>query len=581
MDYDYLKYKKILIVDDEADLREMVTSILEQDGFKTIKTAGTVAEALKICRDWEPDLAILDVMLPDGNGFSLFEQMRTFTEVPVLFLTARGEDEDKLKGLGLGADDYMVKPFLPKELSLRIGIILRRYYKGEDPIVQLAGSQIDFDRAEVIKENKHFPLTAKETAEALQKTETGYILSGDMTERLSGENAWAIYIDNDTLEVKWHTENLPDTVPLHYTISDIASLTRGYIDGYPTYTGECENGLVVVGYPKDRYWKHMSPSWDYDFIKNAPYTVLIVIGVNVFLIFLIYMIANSKLLKSVKPNTNGIQALPSGEPVYVKEKGLLSDLAAKINQTSDILQKQKRNLQRKETARANWISGVSHDIRTPLSMVMGYAGQIEDNESLPESERKKARIIRQQSTKMKNLINDLNLASKLEYNMQPIHPEPVNLVAIARQSVVDFINLDMEEKYPIEWNTDEALTACAINGDKELLRRAIGNLITNSQTHNPDGCTISVCVRKSDTEYKIVVEDNGVGVTDEKLEKLRTTPHYMMSDSGTTEPRHGLGLLIVGQIVSAHKGTVSFDHGKQGGFTVTISFPIPKDSHTQ
>ncbi len=83
----------------------------------------------------------------------------------------------------------------------------------------------------------------------------------------------------------------------------------------------------------------MSPSWDYDFIKNAPYTVLIVIGVNVFLIFLIYMIANSKLLKSVKPITNGIQALPSGEPVYVKEKGLLSDLAAKINQTSDILQK--------------------------------------------------------------------------------------------------------------------------------------------------------------------------------------------------------------------------------------------------
>ena len=416
--------------------------------------------------------------------------------------------------------------------------------------------------------------TAKETAEALQETETGYVLSSDMADHLNRENAWAIYIDNDTLEVKWHTESLPDTVPLHYTISDIANLTRGYIDGYPTFTGDSENGLVVVGYPKDQYWKHMYPSWDYELIKNAPYTVLSVIGINVLLIFLIYMIANSKLLKSIKPITKGIEALPSGDPVYVREKGLLSGLAAKINQTSDILQ-------RKETARANWISGVSHDIRTPLSMVLGYAGQIEDNESLPESERKKARIIRQQSTKMKNLINDLNLASKLEYNMQPIHPEPVNLVAIARQSVVDFINLDMEEKYPIEWNTDEALTACAINGDKELLRRAIGNLITNSQTHNPDGCTISVCVRKSDTEYKIVVEDNGVGVTDEKLEKLRTTPHYMMSDSGTTEPRHGLGLLIVGQIVSAHKGTVSFDHGKQGGFTVTISFPIPKDSHTQ
>ena len=162
MDYDYLKYKKILIVDDEAELLEMVTSILEQDGFKAMKTAGTVSEALQMCKEWKPDLAILDVMLPDGNGFSLFEQIRTFTEIPILFLTARGEDEDRLRGLGLGADDYMVKPFLPKELSLRIGIILRHNYKGESPTVQLAGSQIDFDRAEVIKDHEHISLTAKE-----------------------------------------------------------------------------------------------------------------------------------------------------------------------------------------------------------------------------------------------------------------------------------------------------------------------------------------------------------------------------------------------------------------------------------
>ncbi len=162
MDYNYLKYKKILIVDDEVGLLEMVTSILEQDGFKEIKTAETVSEALSVCKEWNPEIAVLDVMLPDGNGFSLFEQMRAFTEIPVLFLTARGEDEDKLKGLGLGADDYMTKPFLPKELLLRIGIILKRYYKGETPVVQLSGSQIDFDRAEVIKGGEHFPLTAKE-----------------------------------------------------------------------------------------------------------------------------------------------------------------------------------------------------------------------------------------------------------------------------------------------------------------------------------------------------------------------------------------------------------------------------------
>src|SRR5699024_12842878 len=115
---------------------------------------------------------------------------------------------------------------------------------------------------------------------------------------------------------------------------------------------------------------------------------------------------------------------------------------------------------------------------------------------------KKARIIRQQSMKMKNLINDLNLASKLEYNMQPLHPKPVNLVAIARQGVVDFINLGMEEKYPIEWNTDEALTACIINGDKELMRGAMENICTNSQTPNPYGFAIQEPVGRVDKKKK-------------------------------------------------------------------------------
>src|SRR5699024_11665279 len=97
----------------------------------------------------------------------------------------------------------------------------------------------------------------------------------------------------------------------------------------------------------------MYPSWDYNFIKNAPYTVLIVIGVNIFLIFLIYIIANSKLLKSVKPITNGIQALPSGEPVYVREKGLFSTLAPKINQTSVFFKNQNQNQQRKKPPKEN------------------------------------------------------------------------------------------------------------------------------------------------------------------------------------------------------------------------------------
>ena len=108
-------------------------------------------EAVTVSETYQPELAILDVMLPDGNGFNLMERLKKTADYPVLFLTARGEDDDKFRGFGLGADDYMVKPFLPKELLFRVNAILRRSYKAENPLVKLRDSEIDFERAEVIK----------------------------------------------------------------------------------------------------------------------------------------------------------------------------------------------------------------------------------------------------------------------------------------------------------------------------------------------------------------------------------------------------------------------------------------------
>lgn len=417
--------------------------------------------------------------------------------------------------------------------------------------------------------------TAEKVVTALHQTEDGnYVLTDEMALELSEADVWGIFIDNDTKQVVWKTDNLPDTVPTTYTLSDIASLTRGYISDYPTFTGEAENGLVVLGYPKESFWKHMWSSWDYQFIANLPKTVLTVLIINVIVIFIIYVTANTKLLKSVNPITKGIQDLSVGEPVQIKENGLLSEISANINRTSDILQSQKYQLRKKETARANWIAGVSHDIRTPLSMVMGYAGQLKDDANLTAEERRKAEVIVKQSKRMQNLINDLNLASKLEYNMQPINLAKQNLIAIVRQVVVDFINMDIEDKYPIEWETDEALTICPVNADKDLLKRAISNLIQNSINHNEQGCKIYVSVTADSGKCTVGVSDDGVGATDEQIEKLNNAPHYMVCDENTTEQRHGLGLLIVKQIVAAHDGTTVIEHSTYGGFTVKLTLPI-------
>lgn len=164
MDMSYLREKRILLVDDEKEILDMVEMILKEAGFCFVCRASSVKEALEAAEEFRPDFAVLDVMLPDGDGFGLFERLREKAEYPVLFLTARGEDGDKFRGFGLGADDYMVKPFLPKELVFRVQAILRRVYKEENPKLRLADCEVDFSRAEVCRGKEILPLTAKEYA---------------------------------------------------------------------------------------------------------------------------------------------------------------------------------------------------------------------------------------------------------------------------------------------------------------------------------------------------------------------------------------------------------------------------------
>ena len=190
MDNSFLHSKRLLLVDDEQELLKMISDILKDAGFETVLTAMSVKEAILTAKEETPDLIVLDVMLPDGDGFSLMQQLRTFTNVPIIFLTAKGEATDKLSGLGLGADDYISKPFMPQELLLRIYAVLRRTYKEDSPLLVLDGCKIDFSRAEVYKGNEVISLTAKEHAllETLARNAGKIVTVDALCEALWGDN---------------------------------------------------------------------------------------------------------------------------------------------------------------------------------------------------------------------------------------------------------------------------------------------------------------------------------------------------------------------------------------------------------
>ena len=154
---------RILIVDDEPALQQMLGEILTQAGYRT-DSALSCAQALDRFRAAPPDAVLLDVMLPDGDGFALFGALRAVRDVPVLFLSARDEDEARLQGLGLGADDYITKPFLPQELLLRLRSVLRRVYRDQPQTDRLGETEINWGKGTVCRGGTETALTAKEFA---------------------------------------------------------------------------------------------------------------------------------------------------------------------------------------------------------------------------------------------------------------------------------------------------------------------------------------------------------------------------------------------------------------------------------
>jgi DNA-binding response OmpR family regulator len=189
---------KILVVDDEPNIREVVSLYLRRDGH-SVSTAADGEEALKLYRQTEPDLVVLDLMLPKVSGLEVCRRIQSDRRVPVIMLTAKGEEEDRIIGLGIGADDYVVKPFSPRELAARVEAVLRRASEAQiessqERVLVFGNLRIDPNVREVTVRDVPVTLTAREfdllhhmashpkrvfTRDQLMETVWDYAFAGD------------------------------------------------------------------------------------------------------------------------------------------------------------------------------------------------------------------------------------------------------------------------------------------------------------------------------------------------------------------------------------------------------------------
>lgn len=327
---------------------------------------------------------------------------------------------------------------------------------------------------------------------------TAYTFTG---EGLLKADRWGMLLDQEG-RVVWSIRK-PEELPEQYSLTDVAAFTRWYLNDYPVQSWVREDGLLVVGSPKGSVWKH-DVAMNTDTLRQTPVWVLVC-----------FLLALGSVLG-------------------------LAWLAVRrwFRQEQQV----------RDAARSDWINGVSHDIRTPLSVVMGYAAQLEAAPDLPPAHRQQAAAIRAQSQSIRDLVNDLNLTMRLDCEMQALRRETLQPVAFLRQVAADFLNGGMAEGFAFSIDLPAAPLP-EIEADPFLLRRAVNNLLTNCVRHNAPGCAIGMGAAAADGELVLWVEGG----------TLADTPSAPPAQDGGAA--HGTGLRLVAQIAAAHGGSAAFHRG--------------------
>ena len=447
----------------------------------------------------------------------------------------------------------------------------------------------------------------------VQESDGAYALPADEADWMDYEQCWGMLLSEQG-DVLW-SRNAPDAVLHPYELSEVAVFSRsGYLNDFPCFVWKRDDGLLVTGFPKDSYAMSVVSYLPQESLGHMPLYALLIFVIDAAVLYLVYMVSKRRVAKSIAPMIEALDELARGKPVHVQLKGSLRDVGESINAASAVMR-------RKDEARRRWVSGVSHDVRTPLAISMGHAERIAADEAADDEARESARIIERQNARIRDLVSDLNIASKLEYDMQPVEARPARVAPLLRSIAADYANTYPEGPFVIEADVgDEARDAEALI-DGRLMDRALRNLIDNAVRHNESGCTVRLFADARDGRLALGVADDGKGLDEALIARLNREAEAIASSADQedepaqgpvppphcdeyraaaatgaprTEPaaspcgeepslapkdlvglnEHGLGLSLVARIAAAHGGRVEFSSGPEGGFVATIAIPL-------
>lgn len=407
-------------------------------------------------------------------------------------------------------------------------------------------------------------------AEALTPTADGLQLDPARTpaDWLQGY-AWAMALDDDGSVIWQH--DLPQNLNKHYTASEIASFSRWYLDDWPVFCWTADYGLFVAAVPRGSVWK-------YNICNNEQLMSAMAAGILPALALLLGVAAACCLLFSwrgarrLQAIAAGLDTVADGGTIRLPTDGFAGELADTVNRTSEQLRRRNEIIARRDTARTEWIAGVSHDIRTPLALILGWAEQLQRDATLPAAARQKAGGICTQCEKIRSLIEDLNLTSKLQYGAQPLRRRSTQAGPFLRRVVAAFCENPLAARCTLDCSITPAVETAILHADAALLTRALENVLQNAVRHNAGPITLAFHADADETTLHLTIQDDGTGYPQSVLAVLNGEPE------GENAP-HILGLHVVEQIINAHGGGVQFVNRDPHGAKVMMQLPLAKDEN--
>lgn len=392
--------------------------------------------------------------------------------------------------------------------------------------------------------------------------------------RLDEYGLWLQVIDETGQEVFCH--NKPENYPIKYSASELISLhTSAYGQGNTIFVNNYEDSgetwSYLIGFPY-AIGKHMLYYNGENVGRLSPLfrTGIFFILCSILLFVICYGFWLTRHLGKI---SKGIGDVSMRSYTSLPEKGVFGEIYGALNKMDAEICHSDKVQQDTERIRREWIANITHDLKTPLSPIKGYAELLMDSLTLDsETIQEYGGIILKNVNHTEKMINDLKLTYQLDSGAVPYHPQTVRLVRFLKELVIDIVNDPAFANRSIEFESN--IQECEVCLDIDLFRRAVNNLIINALTHNPPETKVTISI---DTDPKkrilICISDNGIGMSDKEQSELFNR-YYRGTNMKEKPEGSGLGLAIAKQIITLHNGNIAVKSKRGEGTRFTIVFPF-------